>query len=449
MNDKQLQIIAIVGRPNVGKSTLFNRILERPCAVTDEKSGTTRDSQTQAADWNGRSFQLIDTGGIVFEQVGNIEAKIREQVKKAIRSSHLVVFLVDGQAGPTDTDQAIAHDLQKKNIPVLLVANKVEETAHEADIYDFMSLGFGEPVPVSAMHGKGIGDLLDKIIHLLPLETAVLQSDSAIKIALIGRPNVGKSTLVNSLLRQDRMITDNMPGTTRDAIDSYLSASNGQIYCLIDTAGLRKTTHISDDIEKMSALRTRESIERCDIAAVLVDISQGLQEQDLKIIADARDEGKGVIAVLNKWDLVEKDSKTFDALVRDLSSSVQILKYVPIISMSARSGQRVDRLLETAHKVWLLLNRKYSREELSSFLFTATDSHPHPAGKKFVIFYRMAQKSLKPPVFEILTNAPRLVRESYISYLYNKFYEHFECSGCPIKFEFAKKLRRKPREYVL
>ncbi len=442
MNDNKLPIVAIVGRPNVGKSTLFNRLLSKKLAVAHETSGVTRDRNYHPLDWNGKSFVLVDTGGLtVLATDEKLSRSIRRQVDEAVIESDLILFMVDSHVGITTEDIAIARDLKRNSQKVILVANKADTSVFENNLYEFMPLGFGEPVPISAIHGRRSGDLLDIITNKLGDTGAHSKVDESIKLAVIGRPNVGKSTLINKILGSERMITDDSPGTTRDSIDSNIEW-NSHKFTIIDTAGLRKRSHVSEPIEYMSTLHTRQSIERCDVALVLVEAAPQIDEQDVKIIQEVRDNGKGLFIGMNKWDLKEKESKTFDTLVKRLKDRFACTNNLPVLSLSAKTGQRVDKVLETAHKIYKNFDKPYAPQDFKEFLLGLTANHHHPAvnGKR-IVFYSMTLTSRRPLVFEIRANHPLDIRDSYVRYIENQFYERFDIQGIPMHFKFLKKTR--------
>jgi GTPase len=442
MNDNKLPVVVIIGRPNVGKSTLFNRLLGKQAAVTHESSGVTRDRQYHPLEWNGKEFLLVDTGGLTniasHERLGGF---IRKQVDAAVHEADLLLFLVDAQVSLADEDLAIAKDIKKLQKNILLVANKVDNSANEAALYEFLALGLGDAMPVSAVHGRNAGDLLDSITEKLVLRVSPESGERDLKLAIVGRPNVGKSTLVNRLLGFDRMITDDRPGTTRDSVDASLNWE-GRRYCLIDTAGLRKRSHVHEPVEERSALHTQLSIERCDVALVLAEAGPEIEEQDVKIIQAVIDKGKGVLVGLNKWDLKEKETKTFDGIVKQLKARYPFMSHLPVLAMSAKTGQRVNKVLEIARRIDERFEQPYAPQDFRDFLRSTTEKHNHPnvAGKK-VAFHSLILKSRRPLVFEIKTNHPREIRESYVRYLENRFYERFDAEGIPIKIKFSKKGR--------
>ncbi|MFH0919996.1 MAG: ribosome biogenesis GTPase Der [Fibrobacterota bacterium] len=446
INNNRLPIVVIVGRPNVGKSSLFNRLLNKKVAITHEQSGVTRDRHYMDAEWNGRDFQLVDTGGLQPRSNDPIDRHIREQVETAVSESQLIIFLVDGQDGRTDLDMAIARDLKPHRDRVLLVANKSDNRSVEEALYDFAPLGYGPAFPVSALHGRGTGDLLDIVVSRLPeADPEAIPEKHEIRIAILGRPNVGKSTLVNRLLGEARMITNDQPGTTRDAVDSFLSFQ-GQNYCLIDTAGLRKRSHVHETIEYVSNLHTERGLDRCDVAVVLVDAQEGLEEQDVRIMQMVMEKGRGLILGLNKWDTVAKEGKTFDKRLKDMKIDVHFLDHYPVISLSAKTGQRAVKVLEMVRAVYERMNRNVAPQALAAFLADVSGRHAHPAVKgKRVLIYSMASSDERPFTFDVRSNLPDQVKEPYMRYLLNRFYEHFDAQGVPVLFNFIKRKARREK----
>lgn len=443
MSDNKLSTVAIVGRPNVGKSTLFNRLLSKPVAIAHEESGVTRDRKYHELEWNGKRFLLADTGGITPSVSDEkFSSYIRNQAETAIDESELVLFLVDAHVGITDEDLWIASRLRRHQKKVLLVANKVDTPVLENSLYEFLKLGFGDAFPISAIHGRNSGDLLDDVASRIQVSGGNdNETVDVIRLAIIGKPNVGKSTLTNRLLGKERMITDSSPGTTRDSVDSTLDW-NGRRFVLIDTAGLRKRTHVREPIEQMSSLRTQESMERCDIALVIVEAAPLIEEQDVKIIQKAWELGKGVIVGMNKWDLKEKETKTFDEIAKRLRERYPVLNYIPIFSLSAKTGQRAVRALELAEMVHMNFCKSFAPQDFREFLLEVSERHHHPSlqGRR-IAFSSMTLVSRIPLVFDVRTNRPKDVRDAYIKYLEKQFYKRFETIGVPVRFNFIKKSR--------
>ena len=435
-----LQIVSIVGRPNVGKSSLFNRILKQKVAVVNGSPGVTRDRNYKETSWSGYTFDLVDTGGLIPTSKENIPSEIQKQVTIAIQESTVIIFLVDAQTGPTDLDLLIAKQLKRTCAEkVIVVANKAEAKDAYIEASKHLALGCGAPFPISALHGSGVGDLLDKVNALLTksdLTLTPLQKDTALNIAVIGRPNSGKSSFVNKLLNNDRMIVDNLPGTTRDSIDSILVYNNQKVR-IVDTAGLRKKTQVHDDTEYYCNLRALDSIKRCDICVLLIDTTNKLGEQDLKILNHTIKNRKGMVVCWNKWDIMEKDLKTFDTLVAEAKKTCKDIHYVPMISISALTGQRVLNVIDIAFGVKERMVKLIKPSKLREEFFGWVKVHPHPfKSSKEVRFLGIKQLSSDYPHFNIFCTNPGNVVLSYKRFLANKMQETFDFSGCPMTFHF-------------
>ncbi len=431
--------VAIVGRPNVGKSTLFNRILGGRRAIVSEYAGTTRDRHFGDADWNGRSFWIVDTGGLVPDSSQAMDKAIRRQVEFALAESDLVLFLVDGPDGLTPLDRAIAERLRRANRPVLLAVNKLDDLERSTAHYDFYQLGFGDPIGVSAAVGKGSGDLLDAIVAKLPPRRPGEDRD-AINVAVVGRPNVGKSSLVNRLLGEERHVVAPEAGTTRDAIDSVLRF-DGRTLNFIDTAGLRKRSKVEDDIEFYSALRTERAVERADVCVLVVDASLGLHTQDLRIAGDAWERGRGLIVVVNKWDLVEeKDANTARRGQEEVAERAPFLRYVPFLYASALTGQRVQKLLELILQVAEQREARVPTAEVNRVLETLVQrtAPPQQPGEEVKLLYA-SQIGTAPPTFAIVTNRPEDVPESYQRYLVHGFRSAWQFTGSPVRLKLTRR----------
>jgi GTPase len=431
--------VAIVGRPNVGKSTLFNRLIGRPQAIVDAQPGVTRDRNFAAVEWNGRRFWLVDTGGLVPRANDALNSAIRTQVELAVAASDVVLLLVDTQAGVHPLDGEIAAYLRKAARPMLLVANKADHLPRETGYLAFHELGLGDPFPVSAAVGKNSGDLLDEIVARLP--AAPPASDEAeIHVAVVGRPNVGKSSLVNRLLGEERHVVAVEAGTTRDAIDSPL-VYNGRTLVFIDTAGLRKRSKVQDDIEFYSTVRTARAIERADVCVLVVDASDGMHVQDLKIANDAWERGAALVIAVNKWDLVaEKDSNTAARGERELEGRAPFLQFVPFLYLSAKSGQRVPQLLELILRVAEEREKRVPTAEVNRVLGGLLDRQqpPQPVGEAVRLLYA-SQIGTAPPRFAIVANRPDAIPESYTRYLLNGFREAWQFTGAPVTIKFRRK----------
>jgi GTP-binding protein len=435
--------IAIIGRPNVGKSTLFNRIIGRRQAIVDAQPGVTRDRHFAPAEWNGRRFWLVDTGGLVPGSTDPMNRAIRIQVEQAVAESDVLVFLVDVQDGVHPGDLEIAQYLRKAQRPVLLVVNKCDDLPNETRHLSFYELGLGEPFPVSASVGKNSGDLLDRLVTLLPAEGAAPEAD-AIRVAVVGRPNVGKSSLVNRLVGQDRLVVAAEPGTTRDAIDTPL-VHKGHALVFIDTAGLRKRSKVEEDIEFYSTLRTSRAIEAADVCVLVVDAKDGLHAQDMKIANDAWEKGAGVLIAVNKWDLIEeKDTNTAVRGEKELKARAPFLSFIPFYYVSAKTGQRVVKLLDAILEVAAEREKRVPTAEVNRVLeaLLARQQPPQPVGESLRLFYA-TQVGTAPPRFAVIANRPEAVPESYTRYLHNGFRAAWDFTGAPLTIKFRRKKGRR------
>ena len=433
-------IIAIVGRPNVGKSALFNKLIGRRVSIVEDTPGVTRDRIYGESDWNGRKFTLIDTGGIEPRTDSEILTFMREQAGIAISHADVIVFLTDIKTGLTASDQEVANMLQKSGKPIVLAVNKMDSTGTvNPDFYEFYNLGLGDPVAVSAVHGHGTGDLLDECVRYFPPEAGEEEEDDAIQVAIIGKPNVGKSSLTNKILGQQRTIVSNVAGTTRDAIDSYFENESGK-YVFIDTAGMRKKSRVDESIERYSVLRAQMAIERSDVCLILIDAQEGVTEQDTKVAGMAHDAGKASIIVVNKWDLVEKDGKTMDRMREEIRRDLGYMTYAPILFISAMTGQRVDRLFELIQYVNNQAATRITTGMLNSVLADAQTrvQPPTDKGRRLKIYY-MTQAGVKPPHFICFCNDARLFHFSYQRYLENQIRTVFGLEGTPIRMTIRQK----------
>jgi len=433
-------IIAIVGRPNVGKSALFNKLIGRRVSIVEDTPGVTRDRIYGESDWNGRKFTLIDTGGIEPRTDSEILTFMREQAGIAISHADVIVFLTDIKTGLTASDQEVANMLQKSGKPIVLAVNKMDSTGTvNPDFYEFYNLGLGDPIAVSAVHGHGTGDLLDECVKYFPPEAGEEEEDDAIQVAIIGKPNVGKSSLTNKILGQQRTIVSNVAGTTRDAIDSYFENESGK-YVFIDTAGMRKKSRVDESIERYSVLRAQMSIERSDVCLILIDAQEGVTEQDTKVAGMAHDAGKASIIVVNKWDLIEKDGKTMDRMREEIRRDLGYMTYAPILFISAMTGQRVDRLFELIQYVNNQAATRITTGMLNSVLADAQTrvQPPTDKGRRLKIYY-MTQAGVKPPHFICFCNDARLFHFSYQRYLENQIRTVFGLEGTPIRMTIRQK----------
>jgi GTP-binding protein len=435
--------LAIVGRPNVGKSTLFNRILGGRRAIVSERAGTTRDRHFGDAEWNGRRFWVVDTGGLVPDSNEAMDRAIRRQVDFALAESDLVLFLVDGPEGVTPLDRAIAERLRRAGRPVLLAVNKLDDLERSTAHYEFYQLGFGDPIGVSAAVGKGSGDLLDAVVAHLPAKQPGEESD-AINVAVVGRPNVGKSSLVNRLVGEERHVVAPEAGTTRDAIDSVLRFE-GRTLKFIDTAGLRKRSKVEDDIEFYSTLRTERAIERADVCVLVVDATVGVHAQDLRIASDAWERGRGLIVVVNKWDLIEeKDANTARRGEEEITQRVPFLRYVPFLYASSLTGQRVRKLLDLILEVAEQRQARVPTAEVNRVLETLIErtAPPQQPGEEVKLLYA-SQVGTAPPTFAIVTNRPDDVPESYQRYLVHGFRSAWRFTGSPVRLKLTRRGSRR------
>jgi len=431
--------VAIIGRPNVGKSTLFNRLVGGRDAIVDARPGVTRDRHFGAAEWNGRRFWLVDTGGMVPGAEDQLNRAIRTQVEAAVAASDVVLFLVDVEAGVHPADLEIAQYLRKARRPVILVANKADQLPQDTRHLAFYELGLGDPFPVSAAVGKSSGDLLDRVVELLPAAPEASEA-AEIHVAVVGRPNVGKSSLVNRLLGEERLVVADEPGTTRDAIDTPLSYE-GRTLVFIDTAGLRKRSKVEDDIEFYSTLRTARAMERADVCVLVVDALDGMHVQDLKIANDAWERGAAIIVAVNKWDLIEeKETNTAVRGERELKDRAPFLEFIPFLYLSAKTGQRVPKLLELIVEVAEERDKRVPTAEVNRVLGRLVDRQqpPQPVGESVRLLYA-SQIGTAPPRFAIVSNRPEAIPESYSRYLVNGFREAWRFTGSPLNLKFRRR----------
>ena len=431
-------MVAVVGRPNVGKSTLFNRIVGRRIAIVEDTPGVTRDRIYAEAEWNGIYFDLIDTGGIEPDSKDVILSQMREQAQMAIDMADVILFLVDGKEGVTSADEEVAGMLRKTGKPVILLVNKIDNPRKIPDnFYDFYELGIGEPIPVSAANMLNLGDVLDEIVKSFPENES--EDEDSVKVAIIGKPNVGKSSLINALLDENRVIVSDIAGTTRDSIDTPFEYE-GERYILIDTAGIRRKSKVNEDIEKFSVIRAVASIERCDVCLLMIDAAEGLTEQDKKIAGVAHEAGKGIIVCVNKWDLIEKESNTMRDFTKKLESELLFMSYAPIIFISALMKQRLSQVMENVKYVQEKRSFRVPTGQLNSLLTDAMMMNPPPSdkGKRLKVYYA-AQIGEKPPLFSFSINSRELMHFSYARYLENKIRDAFGFEGTSIKFVFREK----------
>jgi GTP-binding protein len=432
-------IVSIVGRPNVGKSTLFNRLCRKRSAIVDFEAGITRDRKYEDVEWNGKIFKLVDTGGIVFNSIETIDKMVLHQVMLAIDESDLIIFMVDAQTGTTDIDKEIAKILYPHKDKVMLVANKADNEKYEWEVYDFLQLGFGDVIPISAAQGRNTGDFLDAVIERIPGTQSIFQLEeksSTTRIAVVGKPNVGKSSIVNLLLGNPKLIVTEIPGTTRDAIDSPFRYHNKD-YVLIDTAGLRRKTRVNYGVEYFSTLRTIEAIDRCDIVVLVLTADEELSVQDIKIASYAKRKMKEIMVVYNKWDLIEKETNTINKYLKELHYQMPFLQFAPVLFISAKTTQRIHRIMETVAKIEEESEKRISTAELNRFMEKVIMHRPptHPSGRHIKIYY-ITQAAVKPPTFIFFCNTPSLITENYRRYLHNQLREMFKFEGVSIKLIF-------------
>ncbi|MEB3102807.1 ribosome biogenesis GTPase Der [Ferviditalea candida] len=434
-----MPVVAIVGRPNVGKSTIFNRIIGDRVAIVEDKPGITRDRIYGIGEWNGKAFSVIDTGGIEIDGEDEIIRSIRAQAEMAIEESDVIVFMVDGKAGLTPPDSEVAQLLYRSHKPVVLAVNKVDNLQRMDNIYEFYSLGFGDPIAISGSHGLGMGDLLDAVVERLPEGQQEQYGEDVIKVALIGRPNVGKSSLVNAILGEERVIVSDIAGTTRDAIDTPFE-KDGQKYVLIDTAGMRKRGKVYEAAEKYSVMRAIKAIERADVVLVVLNVEEGIIEQDKHIAGYAHEAGKASIFVVNKWDAIEKDTHTMHQFKQKIRDHFLFMTYAPITFVSAKTKQRLQTILPMVNEVAEQHSMRIKTHVLNDVITDAVAmaSPPSDKGKRLRINY-ITQVAVKPPTFVLFVNEPELLHFSYARYLENKIRDAFQFEGTPIRLTARKK----------
>lgn len=427
-------IVAIVGRPNVGKSTLFNQIGKRRVSIVDDMPGVTRDRIYMDAEWLNHTFTMIDTGGIEFEDDDHILKSMRQQALVAMEEADVIVFVVDGRAGLTTADEEVGRMLRNTKKPVILAVNKIDSPQLEAGVYEFYSLGLGEPLGIAASNSLGLGDLLDAVVAAFPENDREDKEEDEISIAVIGRPNVGKSSIVNALIGENRVIVSNVPGTTRDAIDTHFVSDNIK-FMLIDTAGMRRKGKIDEAIERYSVMRSLRAVDRADVVLMVINAEEGITEQDKKIAGYAHESGKGVIIVVNKWDVFpDKDDKSTLRFTEDLRDEIGFLQYAPVLYTSALTGQRIHRITELVKYVADQQSMRIQTSVLNELIRDAVSVNPPPShrGKQLKIFF-MTQADIQPPKFIIFVNDPELMHFSYLRFLENRLRESFGFEGTPLK----------------
>lgn len=429
-----MRLVAIVGRPNVGKSTLFNKITGKRMSIVDDTPGVTRDRIYGKAEWLNREFMLVDTGGIEPDNKDVILSQMRRQAQLAIDSADVIIFVTDIRTGMTASDETVAQMLQKSGKPVVLCVNKCDSLGDTPpDVYEFYNLGLGDPIPVSSVHGHGTGDLLDAVFDNMPETDSEEADGDTVKVAIIGKPNAGKSSLVNKIAGEERVIVSDKAGTTRDAVDTEVERGEKK-YLLIDTAGIRRKSKVTDNVEKYSVLRAYMAIDRADVCVIMIDATEGFTEQDSKIAGYAHEQGKASVIAVNKWDAIEKDGKTMQEFTKKLEADFSFMSYAPFVFISAKTGQRLDKLFELIDYTVEQNARRISTGRLNELLSYATArvQPPSDKGKRLKLYY-MTQPSVKPPTFVCFCNNKELFHFSYQRYLENQIKEAFGLDGTPIK----------------
>ncbi|MCC0633174.1 ribosome biogenesis GTPase Der [Clostridioides sp. ZZV14-6154] len=435
-------VVAVVGRPNVGKSTIFNKFAGKRISIVEDTPGVTRDRIFAEVEWLDKYFTLVDTGGIEPDSEDIILSQMRSQAMLAMDMSHVILFIVDGKAGITAADKEIAQILRKTKKPVILVVNKIDSQSQFDNIYDFYELGFGTPFGVSGANSMGFGDLLDEIVQNFPAGLDTEYEEDIIRVAITGKPNAGKSSILNKILGEERVIVSPIAGTTRDAIDTYFE-KNGQKFLLIDTAGLRRKSKIYETIEKYSVIRAMSAVDRADVVLIVIDALEGVTEQDTKVAGIAHDEGKGCIFVVNKWDLIEKDNKTMSNYTKDIKEKFPFMMYAPIVFVSAKTNQRMNKILDTVEYVSNEHSKRISTSALNEVIGEAVmlNQPPSDKGRRLKIYYG-TQTDIRPPKITLFINDKNLTHFSYQRYLENKIRENFGFEGTSIKFEYRQKNKK-------
>lgn len=432
-------IVAIVGRPNVGKSTLFNKLAGKRISIVEDTPGVTRDRVYAEAEWLKYNFTIIDTGGIEPEENDIISLQMRRQAQMAVEVADVIIFIVDGREGLTDSDKEVSQMLRKSKKSVVLVVNKIDSVKQEVSAYEFYNLGIGDPIAISASQGLGLGDMLDKVVENFKNHSDEQAEEEYVKIAFIGKPNVGKSSLVNKLLGEERVIVSEIPGTTRDAVDSYLNTEEGK-FLLIDTAGIRRKSKVRKEVERYSVIRTYAAVERADVCVLILDATQGISEQDEKIIGYAHELNKSIMVIVNKWDLIDKDTKTVNMYKNTLNKSLSFMIYAPYLFISAKTGQRVHKVLELVKICYENYCKKIKTGVLNDIISRAIMmKEPPVVGNKRLKIYYVTQIDIKPPTFVFFVNDPNCIHFSYERYIENQLRENFDFTGTGIKFEFRER----------
>ena len=436
-------IVSVVVRPNVGKSTLFNKLAGKRISIVEDTPGVTRDRIFTEVEWLNKYFTLIDTGGIEPENDDIILTQMRNQAMLAMDMAHVIVFVVDGKSGITSADREVGLMLRKTNKPVILAVNKIDNMNLVDNIYDFYELGLGEPHPISSANAMGLGDLLDEIVENFPEGLNTEYNEDIIRVAITGKPNAGKSSILNKILGEDRVIVSPIAGTTRDAVDTYFEKGDQQ-YLLIDTAGIRRKSKVYERVEKFSVLRSMSAVSRADVVLIVIDATEGVTEQDTKVAGIAHDEGKACIFVINKWDLIEKDNKTLGNYTNEIRDMFPFMNYAPILFVSAKTNQRMNRILDTVDQVAAEHSKRISTSQLNDVIGEAVmlNQPPSDKGKRLKIYYG-AQTGVKPPKITLYINNKELTHFSYQRYLENKIRENFGFEGTSMQFEYKEKDRKR------
>ncbi|MCM1990899.1 ribosome biogenesis GTPase Der [Oceanirhabdus seepicola] len=433
------KFVAVVGRPNVGKSTLFNKLAGKRIAIVDDKPGVTRDRIYAKAEWLQHEFTLIDTGGIEPKADDIILAQMRRQALIAIETCDVIMFVVDGKLGMTDADNEVALMLRKSGKPVVLVVNKLEKRSEEANLYEFYNLGLGTPIPISATQALGLGDMLDEVVAHFDDVAEEDEDENVVRVAFMGKPNVGKSSLINRLIGEERNIVSSIPGTTRDAVDSYLETEEGQ-FILIDTAGIRRKSKIKEVIERYSVIRSFAAIEKADVCVLMIDATEGVTDQDEKIIGFAHEQSKALMVIVNKWDLIEKDNNTFEKFKKDIQQDLKFAPYVKFLFISALTGQRANKVMKVVKECYESYNKRISTGVINEVVSQAVlmNEPPIVSNNRLKIYYA-TQVATKPPTFVFFVNNPQLLHFSYRRYLENQLRNAFGFEGTGIKLIFRER----------
>lgn len=442
MNSDNRPIVAVVGRPNVGKSTIFNKLTGTKISIVEDTPGVTRDRIFGEVEWLNKYFTIIDTGGIEPESDDIILSQMRNQAMLAVDMAHVILFVVDGKSGLTAADKEVADILRRTKKPVLLVVNKIDSKSQFDNIYDFYELGLGNPIAISGANSMGLGDLLDEVVENFPEGMNMEYDEDVIRVAITGKPNAGKSSILNNILGEERVIVSPIAGTTRDAIDTYFEKDENK-FLLIDTAGIRRRSKVYENVERLSVIRSMSAVDRADVVLIVIDATEGVTEQDTKIAGIAHDEGKACIFVVNKWDLIEKDNKTMGNFRMTVREKFPFMTYAPILFVSAVSNQRIGKILETVVEVSAEQNKRVTTSVLNQVIGEAImlNQPPSDKGRRLKIYYG-TQTGVKPPTFNLFINDKELTHFSYTRYLENRLRENFGFEGTSIKIEYSQKKKK-------